>query len=147
MIADPRRRILSGSIAGTCVVACTTMLNLWARRRGLLSRGMDLRELAPFVDEKRFPAGSLAAGIAVHVAAGVGDGGLYGLACRRFSVRSGVGFMAVLWLITMLVVMPMTKQGLFGMRSGVEVPAATLVLHVVFGMGLGALARLVYRAL
>lgn len=138
------RRARSGLIAGACVVAGTTTLNLVGRRRGLLSRAMDLREMAPFVDEHRYPSGSLAAGIVVHVSAGIAEGGLYGLAARRFSARSGMGYMGVMWLIMMLVVMPVTGKGRFGLRSGTDVPVATFVLHMVFGLGLGLVARLVH---
>jgi hypothetical protein len=132
-IANVRRRAESGVIAGACVVVCTTGLNLIGRRRGLLSRGMDLREMAPFVDDERHPSGSLAAGIAVHLAAGVAEGGLYGLISRKFSARSGIGFMGVMWLITM--------------RSGADVPIASFVLHAVFGAGLGSVAKSVHRAI
>lgn len=145
MVADVRRRTRSGLIAGACVIVCTTGLNLIGRRRGLLSRGMDLREMAPFVDAHRHPSGSLAAGIAVHLAAGVADGGLYGLVVPKFSARSGIGFMGVAWLITMLIVMPFRGKGAFGVRSGDDVPKATFVLHVVFGAGLGSVAKLVHR--
>lgn len=146
-IANVRRRAESGVIAGACVVVFTTGLNLIGRRRGLLSRGMDLREMAPFVDDERHPSGSLAAGIAVHLAAGVAEGGLYGLISRKFSARSGIGFMGVMWLITMLIVMPLTGKGRFGLRSGADVPIASFVLHAVFGAGLGSVAKSVYRAI
>ncbi len=43
------------------------------------------------------------------------------------------------WLMMMVVVMPMMGAGLFGlsMPSGMMVPIATLMLHVIFGFVLG----------
>lgn len=43
------------------------------------------------------------------------------------------------WLVMMLAVMPIMGGGLFGtaMPSGMMVPVATLVLHVIFGLVLG----------
>jgi len=43
------------------------------------------------------------------------------------------------WLMMMVVVLPMMGAGLFGlsMQSGMMVPIATLMLHVIFGFVLG----------
>lgn len=43
------------------------------------------------------------------------------------------------WLMMMLLIMPMMGAGLFGlsMQSGMMVPIATLMLHVIFGFVLG----------
>lgn len=41
------------------------------------------------------------------------------------------------WLITMITVMPLATEGLFGMRAGIIVPAMTLLLHLIFGAVLG----------
>jgi hypothetical protein len=46
-------------------------------------------------------------------------------------------FAAGAWLMMMLVVMPMSGSGLFGLRLGVMTPVATFVLHIVFGLVLG----------
>ena len=56
----------------------------------------------------------------------------------------GVVFMAVMWLLAALIVMPMAGVGLF--FGGAKEAMAALVGHVVFGAILGAVARLPGRA-
>jgi hypothetical protein len=46
------------------------------------------------------------------------------------------------WLMMMFVVMPMAGAGLFGRGLGAMVPVATLLFHVLFGLVLGAVYRL-----
>lgn len=140
-IAGPVGRIRAGSVAGLGVVVLTTGLNLVGRRRRILSRAMDLREMAPFVDASRHPDRSLAAGVVVHLVSGIAEGGLYGLVVKRYTARSGMEFMAVTWLVTMLVVMPLTGKGKFGLRSGANVPIATFVLHMIFGAAIGEVTK------
>jgi hypothetical protein len=41
------------------------------------------------------------------------------------------------WLVMMVVLMPMTGKGLFGMNLGIMAPMMTLVLHLIFGAVLG----------
>lgn len=44
------------------------------------------------------------------------------------------------WVVMMLAVMPLMGAGLFGLGlpSGIKIPVATLVLHLIFGAVLGA---------
>ena len=42
------------------------------------------------------------------------------------------------WLAMMLVVMPMAGAGLFGMNLGLMAPIITLMMHIGFGLVLGA---------
>ena len=51
-------------------------------------------------------------------------------------------FAAGAWLMMMLVVMPMSGSGLFGLRLGMMTPVATFVLHIVFGLVLGGVYSL-----
>jgi len=41
------------------------------------------------------------------------------------------------WVIMMIVVMPITGAGLFGMKLGVMAPVATLAMHWIYGVVLG----------
>lgn len=131
-------RVRTGATAGFGTILITTLINLAGRSAGILSPAMDLREMsALFVDRSRHPRAALAAGIVVHILSGITEGGLYGVAVGRFSVRSGIAFMAGMWLVMMLVAFPLMGKGWFGLQGGVNVPAATFVLHIVFGMLLG----------
>jgi len=42
------------------------------------------------------------------------------------------------WMLMMVVVMPMAGAGLFGLSMGIAAPVMTLMMHLVFGVVLGA---------
>ncbi|MEF2548484.1 DUF6789 family protein [Aurantimonas sp. E1-2-R+4] len=50
----------------------------------------------------------------------------------------GASFSVSAWLLMMIVAMPMAGAGFFGMALGIMAPIATLVLHVIYGLVLGA---------
>ena len=50
----------------------------------------------------------------------------------------GAIFAVGAWLAMMAIVMPLAGKGLFGLGLGIATPVAALVLHVVFGLALGA---------
>lgn len=50
----------------------------------------------------------------------------------------GLLFGTAAWLLMMIAVMPMAGAGIFGFHLGIGAPIATLVLHWVYGMMLGA---------
>jgi uncharacterized membrane protein YagU involved in acid resistance len=54
-------------------------------------------------------------------------------------VARGIVLAVVGWLMMMVALMPMMGQGMFGlsMPSGMMVPVATLMLHIIFGWVLG----------
>jgi hypothetical protein len=51
----------------------------------------------------------------------------------------GVLFALGAWLLMMVVMMPMTGVGVFGLKLGMMVPGMTLGLHIVFGAVLGGI--------
>lgn len=50
----------------------------------------------------------------------------------------GVVFSIMAWLLMMSMFFPMVGAGFFGTNIGLAAPIATLVLHVIFGLVLGA---------
>lgn len=52
---------------------------------------------------------------------------------------SGLVLGAVGWLIAGLTMMPMAHNGLFGVKLGAPVPWASLMMHLIFGVVLGAI--------
>ncbi|KEO60072.1 DUF6789 family protein [Thioclava indica] len=50
----------------------------------------------------------------------------------------GVVFGVAAWLAMMLFVLPMAGAGLFGLALGMMAPVMTLMLHIIFGLVLGA---------
>jgi len=65
--------------------------------------------------------------------------GVFGTVDMGGAVLRGIGLGIVGWLVMMIVLMPMVGGGLFGlsMPSGMMVPVATLILHVIFGVVFG----------
>lgn len=53
-------------------------------------------------------------------------------------LAKGASFSVAAWLLMMIVAMPMAGAGFFGMGLGVMAPIATLILHVIYGLVLGA---------
>lgn len=53
-------------------------------------------------------------------------------------VAKGMVFSVIVWLLMMVIPMPMTGAGLFGMHLGMMAPVMTLVLHLIWGAVLGA---------
>lgn len=86
--------------------------------------------------------GSRAVGWIVHFVIGTAAWGplftaIFGSAANGFWWR-GIILAIGAWLAMMLVVMPMTGAGLFGMSLGLMAPIMTLMMHIVFGLVLGA---------
>jgi hypothetical protein len=135
----------SGLAAGTVTVILTTILLAIGQPAGLLPAGMDLRAMAPLVDREASPGLALAAGALGHCIAGALIGLAYGRFARRFGPVSGILFLLPVWLLLMVVALPATGQGFFGLRQGVSLAIGTLLLHVVFGAVMGALARRIER--
>lgn len=84
-----------------------------------------------------------ATGWMVHVLIGVfGYGLAHALVFHRLPfgghVMRGVLLGLAGWLVMMIAVMPMAGAGLFGLNLGPMAPVATFVLHVIFGLVLGA---------
>lgn len=84
-------------------------------------------------------------GWAAHFMIGViGYGLAYALVFSNLQIGGhilrGLTLGIVGWLVMMLMVMPMMGAGLFGLQmpSGIMVPVATLILHAIFGIVLGA---------
>jgi uncharacterized membrane protein YagU involved in acid resistance len=65
--------------------------------------------------------------------------GVFGAVDKTGAVLRGIGLGIAGWLVMMIVLMPMVGGGVFGlsMPSGMMVPVATLLLHVIFGAVLG----------
>lgn len=71
---------------------------------------------------------------------------LFGVLPGRNAIAKALGFSVLAWLAMMLVFMPVAGAGFFGLAIGLPVVIATLVLHLIWGVALGAsYVRLVAR--
>lgn len=129
---------VSGVVAG---LTATLVLSVLMMLKGMMGMMPDLNVIEML-------AGMMGAGLAVgwiaHFAIGAGYGllfaRLFGTAHTDKGVGRGIAIGVGGWLVMMVLLMPMAGGGLFGltMPSGMMVPVATLLLHVIFGAVLGA---------
>lgn len=128
---------IAGIIAGLIATAVLSVLMVLKGMMGLMP---DLNVIAML-------AGMMGAAAMMGWMAHVLIGAAYGLIFAQVfgpmdtgaATLRGIGLGIVGWLVMMIVLMPMTGNGLFGlaMPSGMMAPIATLMLHVIFGAVLG----------
>ena len=135
-------RIRPGLIAGFIGVSISTLTNVVCRVLGLFPEAMDLKYMAEvFVDPARDPVPAFLLGIVIHLALGTGVGVVYVLLVKPHTVLTGVVFMAINWLLMMVILFPLTHRGFFGLAAGTIMPIATLVLNLEYGVIVGPLAQ------
>jgi len=127
----------TGIVAG---LIATIVLSALMLLKGMMGMMPDLDVIAMI-------AGMMGASALIGWIAHFMIGAIYGLVFSQVAghgttgatVARGVGLGIAGWLVMMIVLMPMAGGGVFGMAmpSGMMVPVATLMLHVVFGAVLG----------
>ena len=128
---------ITGIVAG---LIATVVLSALMLLKGMMGMMPDLDVIAMI-------AGMMGASALIGWIAHFMIGAIYGLVFSQVAghgttgatVARGVGLGIAGWLVMMIVLMPMTGGGVFGMAmpSGMMVPVATLMLHVIFGAVLG----------
>ena len=128
---------IAGIVAG---LIATVVLSALMLLKGMMGMMPDLDVIAMI-------AGMMGAGALMGWIAHFMIGAIYGLVFSQVAghgttgatVARGVGLGIAGWLVMMIVLMPMTGGGVFGMAmpSGMMVPVATLMLHVIFRAVLG----------
>lgn len=139
-------KLVNGLLAGLVATIVLSALMVIKAKLGLMP---DLNVIAMLAHHL---GGSPVMGWVAHFTIGVvGYGLVYALFFSEISFGGptvrGMVLGVAGWLVMMLVVMPMVGAGLFGlgMPSGVMVPVATLILHLIFGAVLGiTFARLTH---
>jgi hypothetical protein len=85
------------------------------------------------------------AGVVAFVIIGICGGSLFAAFAPRLPVRGyfrkSLAFAGATWLFLMLVGMPLTGAGFFGLHGGMIVPEATLVLNLAYWLVLGLTYR------
>ena len=124
-------KFIRGIIAGLVATAVLSLLMLMKGMMGLM----------PDVDIIAMLAGKMGGNAMLGWGAHFMIGIIYGLAMAIIGggLGRGMALATVGWLIMMVALMPMMGSGMFGMSmpSGMMVPAATLMLHLIFGAVLG----------
>jgi uncharacterized membrane protein YagU involved in acid resistance len=129
---------IKGMLAGLVATVVLSLLMLMKAQIGLMPDVDIISMLAGAM------GGSIALGWAAHFMLGVLVYGLvYAFIFSELPFGGHISRGAVLgfvgWLMMMVLVMPMMGAGVFGlsMPSGMMVPVATLMLHLIFGAVLG----------
>lgn len=140
-------KYMSGIIAGFIATVVMTILLMLKSMMGLMPDLDIIAMLASMMGDSlvlawlaHFMIGSIGYGLAMAVVAGADRS-------KNFMLIGAV-IGAAGWLMMMIALMPMMGNGLFGlaMPSGIMIPIATLVLHLIFGVVLGkAYAKLVFK--
>ena len=132
-------KIRNGLIAA---LAATLVLSLLMIIKGMMGMMPDMNVIAMLAKQM---GGGPAMGWAAHFMIGViGYGLAYALVFSNLKIGGhilrGLTLGIAGWLVMMVVVMPMMGAGLFGLKmpSAMMVPVATLILHAIFGIVLGA---------
>lgn len=131
-------KYLSGILAG---LVATIVLSALMIMKGMMGLMPDVDIIAMLAGQM---GGSAAMGWVAHFMIGiVGYGLAYTLVFSKLPIGGhlvrGVALGLAGWASMMIVLMPMMGAGLFGMglASGIMVPVATMMLHVIFGAVLG----------
>ncbi len=140
-------KVVNGMLAGLVATVVLSLLMVLKKMVGLMP---DLNVIAMLA--KQMGTGPLMGWVAHFMIGVVGYGIVYGLIFSKLPLGAhavrGMALGVVGWLIMMVVLMPMMGGGLFGtqMPSGMMVPVATLILHLIFGAVLGVVfSRSAYR--
>ena len=132
-------KTVNGLIAG---LAATLVLSLLMIMKGMMGLMPDMDVITMLA--KQMGGGAIMGWVAHFMIGIVGYGIAYALVFGNLPfgnhILRGLMLGIVGWLVMMVMVMPMMGAGLFGLQmpSATMVPVATLMLHVIFGMVLGA---------
>ncbi len=140
-------KYLAGIIAGFIATVVLSLLMILKGMMGLMPDLDLIAMLASMMNGSRvmgwiahFMIGSIGYGIVMSLVAG------RSIDKNLTLVGMMLGFVG--WLIMMIALLPMMGKGMFGlaMPSGIMIPIATLVLHLIFGAVLGGVyTKLVHR--
>ncbi|WP_352257895.1 DUF6789 family protein [Psychrobacter sp. TB55-MNA-CIBAN-0194] len=140
-------KYIAGIIAGFIATIVMSLLLMFKSMMGLMPDFDIIAMIASKMGGSKaialvahFMIGSIGYGIGIALASGNN--------LHRNFVGLGIGIGFVGWLVMMVAVMPIMGKAMFGldMPSGVMIPIATLMLHIVFGVVLGkAYTKLVHK--
>jgi hypothetical protein len=128
--------IVRGIIAGLVATLILSTAMLMKRSMGLMPELDPIGMIAAMAGASSAAVGWIGHFVIGSIFWGVGFAILSPYLPGAYWLR-GLMFALGAWLMMMIVVMPMAGAGLFGLGLGPMAPAATLLLHVLFGVALG----------
>lgn len=136
-------RYAAGAVAGLAATVLLSALMLLKSSLGMLPQFNAIAMLAGMANQYAGLPATPMVGWVIHLLIGTL---LWGLLFAWLEPRipggadtvRGILFSIGTWVLMMVIVMPLAGVGLFGLQTGLPVPVATLVLHIIFGVVLGA---------
>lgn len=128
------KKFVAGIVAGLVATMVLSVLMVMKGMMGLMPNLDVILMLSGMM------GGAVAMAWAAHFMIGMGYGVVLSFSESIIPgdyMKKGIILGIVGWLMMMIVVMPMTGAGLFGMSMGVMAPVMTLLLHIIFGVVLG----------
>lgn len=127
-------KFVKGIIAGLVATIVLSVLMIMKEKMGLMP---DVNVIAMLAS--KMGGNSMMAWLAHFMIGMIGYGIAYVLIFSKLPFASnilrGIALGVAGWVVMMIAIMPMMGAGLFGLdlTSGMMVPVATLMLHVIFG--------------
>lgn len=131
------KNISAGLVAGFSATIVLSALMIAKAMMGVMP-GLDVIAMLSMMMGTSAVMGWIAHFMIGTVAWGGGFALLYDRIPGGNALIKGVVFGVAAWLGMMVLVMPMAGAGFFGMAFGIMAPMMTLVLHMIFGVVLGA---------
>ena len=135
--------IIKGMIAGFVATVALSALMVIKKMMGVMPELDPVGMISTMAAQKMQTEPNIVIGWVMHFIIGsIMWGGAFAVLNNFLpsnnQVTKGIIFGIGAWLIMMVIPMPMSGAGLFGMNLGMMAPVMTLVLHIIFGVVLGA---------
>jgi hypothetical protein len=136
-------KIVKGLIAGFVATVVLTILMMMKKMLGVMPELDPVRMLSEMAAQNMGMEPNIMIGWIMHFMIGsVAWGGAFivlnNVLPGTSQIAKGISLGIVAWFMMMIGPMPMSGAGLFGLNMGILAPVMTFMLHIVFGVVLGA---------
>jgi hypothetical protein len=136
-------KIVKGLIAGFVATVVLTILMMMKKTLGVMPELDPVHMLSEMAAQNMGMEPNIMIGWIMHFMIGsVAWGGTFivlnNVLPGTSQIAKGISLGIVVWFMMMIGPMPMSGAGLFGLNMGILAPVMTFMLHIVFGVVLGA---------
>jgi hypothetical protein len=136
-------KIVKGLIAGFVATVVLTILMMMKKMLGVMPELDPVHMLSEMAAQNMGMEPNIMIGWIMHFMIGsVAWGGAFivlnNVLPGTSQIAKGISLGIVAWFMMMIGPMPMSGAGLFGLNMGILAPVMTFMLHIVFGVVLGA---------
>lgn len=136
-------KIVKGLIAGFVATVVLTILMMMKKTLGVMPELDPVHMLSEMAAQNMGMEPNIMIGWIMHFMIGsVAWGGTFivlnNVLPGTSQIAKGISLGIVAWFMMMIGPMPMSGAGLFGLNMGILAPVMTFMLHIVFGVVLGA---------